>query len=138
VETGESVLVVDRGGIGAGASGRNGGFLFRQPATWIVDLLDEALLWYRELEEDGTVSFDLREWPMLLLAVEEAELPHARAYAEAVGGEEVDVRAAARLTGCLIGRGVSIGAHARVTPGAVLGDGTHLGDYSLLPDGVRL
>jgi D-hydroxyproline dehydrogenase subunit beta len=29
---------------------------------------------------------------MLLLAVEEAELAHARAYAEAVGGEEVDLR----------------------------------------------
>jgi len=28
---------------------------------------------------------------MLLLAVEEAELPHARAYAAAVGGQEVDV-----------------------------------------------
>jgi NDP-sugar pyrophosphorylase family protein len=55
----------------------------------------------------------------------------------AVLWEEVDVRAAARLTGCLIGRGVSIGAHARVPPGAVLGDGTHLGDYSLLSDGVR-
>jgi sarcosine oxidase subunit beta len=103
VEAGESVLVVDRGGIGAGASGRNGGFLFRQPATWIVDLLDEALLWYRELEEDGTVSFDLREWPMLLLAVEEAELPHARAYAEAVGGEEVDVRADPWLANDLAG-----------------------------------
>jgi glycine/D-amino acid oxidase-like deaminating enzyme len=30
---------------------------------------------------------------MLLLAVEEAELAHARAYADAVGGEEVDLRA---------------------------------------------
>ena len=29
---------------------------------------------------------------MLLLAVEEAELAHARAYADAVGGEEVDLR----------------------------------------------
>jgi NDP-sugar pyrophosphorylase family protein len=36
--------------------------------------------------------------------------------------EEVEVGAAARLTGCLIGRGASIGAHARVAPGAVLGD----------------
>jgi D-hydroxyproline dehydrogenase subunit beta len=38
------------------------------------------------------VPFDLRPWPMLLLAVEEAELQHARAYAEAVGGEEIDLR----------------------------------------------
>jgi glycine/D-amino acid oxidase-like deaminating enzyme len=38
------------------------------------------------------VPFDLHEWPMLVLAVEEAELAHARAYAEAVGGEEFDLR----------------------------------------------
>jgi NDP-sugar pyrophosphorylase family protein len=50
----------------------------------------------------------------------------------AVLWEEVQVGAAARLAGCLAGRGVSIGAHARVTPGAVLGDGTRLGDYSRL------
>ena len=91
-EMGERVLVVDRGGIGAGASGRNGGFLFRQPAAWIGELLDEAIAWYGELEEEGTVPLDLREWPMLLLAVEEAELAHARAYAEAVSGVEVDLR----------------------------------------------
>jgi D-hydroxyproline dehydrogenase subunit beta len=35
----------------------------------------------------------LRAWPLLVLAVEEAELAHARAYADAVGGEEVDLRA---------------------------------------------
>jgi glycine/D-amino acid oxidase-like deaminating enzyme len=90
-EAGESVLVVDRGGIGAGASGRNGGFLFRQPAPWIGELLVEALEWYRALEEEGPIPLELRDWPMLLLAVEEAELEHARAYAEAVGGVEVDL-----------------------------------------------
>ncbi|HEY7141778.1 MAG TPA: NDP-sugar synthase [Methylomirabilota bacterium] len=50
----------------------------------------------------------------------------------AVLWEDVEVGAAAHLTGCLVGRAVSIGAHARVTPGAVLGDGTRLGDYSRL------
>lgn len=92
-ESGESVLVVDRGGLGAGASGRNGGFLFRQPAPWINELLDEAIDLYRSLEDEGPVPVDLRSWPMLVLAVEERELPHARAYADAVGGEEVDVAA---------------------------------------------
>jgi NDP-sugar pyrophosphorylase family protein len=48
----------------------------------------------------------------------------------AVLWEEAEVGAGARLAGCLIGRGVSIGAHARVTAGAVLGDGTRLSDYS--------
>ena len=91
-EAGAKVLVLDAEGIGAGASGRNGGFLFPSPAGWINELLAESLEIYRELEEEGGVPFDLRGWPMLLLAVEEEELTHARAYAEAVGGEEVDLR----------------------------------------------
>jgi sarcosine oxidase subunit beta len=77
---------VDRAGIGAGASGRNGGFLFRQPAGWINELLAESVAIYEEM-------FELRRWPMLVLAVEAEELSAARAYADAVGGEEVDLRA---------------------------------------------
>jgi len=50
----------------------------------------------------------------------------------AVLWEEVQAGAAAHLTGCLIGHGVSIGAHAHVTAGAILGDGTRLGAYSRL------
>jgi D-hydroxyproline dehydrogenase subunit beta len=87
------VLVLESDGIGAGASGRNGGFLFRQPPDWINELLAESLEIYRELEADGEVSFDFLPWPMLLLAVDEAELAAARTYADAVGGEEVDLRA---------------------------------------------
>jgi D-hydroxyproline dehydrogenase subunit beta len=87
------VLVVDRGGVGAGASGRNGGFLFRQPAAWINELLEDAAALYQDLEDGGSLPFDFRPWPMLVLAVEEEELEHGRAYAEAVGGEEVDLRA---------------------------------------------
>ena len=92
-ETGASVLLLDSEGFGAGASGRNGGFLFRQPANWINPLLAESLEIYRELEENGAIPFDLRPWPMLVLAVEERELEQARAYADAVGGETVDLRA---------------------------------------------
>ena len=83
--------MVDGGGIGAGASGRNGGFLFRQPLGWVNDLLAETLEIYEEVS-DGPVPFDLAPWPMLVLAVEEDELAAAQAYAEAVGGEEVDLR----------------------------------------------
>jgi glycine/D-amino acid oxidase-like deaminating enzyme len=90
-ERGERVLLVERAGVGAGASGRNGGFLFRQPAAWINELLAETAGIYAGLQEDG-VPFDLERWPMLLLAVEEQELEHGRAYAEAVGGEPVDLR----------------------------------------------
>jgi glycine/D-amino acid oxidase-like deaminating enzyme len=82
---------VERGGIGAGASGRNGGFLFPQPAAWIRELLGEAVAAYRALQDEGPVPFDLVPWPMLLLAAEEEELAHARAYADAVGGEPVDL-----------------------------------------------
>ena len=91
-ERGERVVLVERGGIGAGASGRNGGFLFRQPAGWINELLAETTGIYHELQEEGPVPLDFRPWPMLLLAVEERELPHGSAYAEAVGGEPVDLR----------------------------------------------
>jgi glycine/D-amino acid oxidase-like deaminating enzyme len=85
-------VVVDGGGIGAGASGRNGGFLFRQPLGWVNDLLAETLEIYEDVS-DGPVPFDLTPWPMLVLAVEEDELEAAQAYAEAVGGEEVDLGA---------------------------------------------
>lgn len=91
-EAGEQVLVVEAAGIGAGASGRNGGFLFRQPAGWINELLEESAAVYTELQEEGPVPFDFRPWPMLILAVEDEELEQARAYADAVGGEEVDLR----------------------------------------------
>jgi D-hydroxyproline dehydrogenase subunit beta len=84
--------VLDSDGVGAGASGRNGGFLFRQPADWINELLAESLEIYRVLEDSGEIPFDLQAWPMLLLAVEETELGHARAYAQAVGGDEIDLR----------------------------------------------
>jgi glycine/D-amino acid oxidase-like deaminating enzyme len=86
------VVVVEAAGIGAGASGRNGGFLFRQPATWINELLEESAGIYTELQQEGPVAFDFRSWPMLLLAVEEEELEYARVYAAAVGGSEVDLR----------------------------------------------
>lgn len=85
------MVVVERGGIGAGASGRNGGFLFPQPGAWINELLAESCGIYAELEEEGPVPFAFERWPMLLLAVEEAELEHARAYAEVLGGEEADL-----------------------------------------------
>jgi D-hydroxyproline dehydrogenase subunit beta len=85
-------VLVDSGGIGAGASGRNGGFLFPQPPPWINELLAESLELYRELDEGGDVPFDFAPWPMLLLAVEESEVAHAREYAAAVGGDEVDLR----------------------------------------------
>ena len=91
-ESGRAVVVVDRGGIGAGASGRNGGFLFRQPDAWVNELLEESTEIYEELQSEGPIEFEFRPWPMLVLAVEEEELERARAYAEAVGGRQVELR----------------------------------------------
>jgi glycine/D-amino acid oxidase-like deaminating enzyme len=67
--------------------------LFRDQVPWIAELLDEAVAWYRGLEDEGPVPLDLRECPLLVVAVEEGELAPARAHAGALGGEEVDVAA---------------------------------------------
>lgn len=49
---------------------------------------------------------------------------------QAVLWEDVDVGEGARLTGCVVGLGAVIGAHAWVPPGGVLGDGSCLSAYS--------
>jgi D-hydroxyproline dehydrogenase subunit beta len=69
------------------------------------------------------VPLELRQWPMLLLAVEEAELDHARAYADAVGGEEADLRADPWLAddlagGFLVDGGCTLDAMAATTAAA--------------------
>ncbi len=95
--------MVDRGGIGAGASGRNGGFLFRQPDEWINDLLAESAEIYSELAERIELPFEFRPRTQLLLAAEEAELDRARTYAEDVGGTEHDTAADPWLANDLAG-----------------------------------
>ena len=89
---GSQVVVVDSGGIGAGASGRNGGFLFRQPLGWVNDLLAESLEIYEEVSAGPS--------PFRPHAVADARAGRrggrargGAGYAEAVGGEEVDLRA---------------------------------------------
>jgi glycine/D-amino acid oxidase-like deaminating enzyme len=67
---------------------------------------------------DGNVPFDLQAWPMLLLAVEEHELEPARAYAEALGGEEVDLREDSWFADDLAGGFVIEGGYAVDAMGA--------------------
>ena len=56
------------------------------------ELLEESQEIYDELQSEGPVEFEFRAWPMLVLAVEPEEGERARAYADAVGGREVDLR----------------------------------------------
>lgn len=91
-ERGERVTVVERGGIGAGASGRNGGYLLRRPDGWQESLRRETLGIYEELAEASPVPFDLAPRPLVLVALDEHEAGHARAHAAATGGEALDPR----------------------------------------------
>ncbi|MFQ5427202.1 MAG: NAD(P)/FAD-dependent oxidoreductase, partial [Gaiellales bacterium] len=89
-ESGRAVLVVDRAGIGAGASGRNGGFLLRRADAWIEARRAEAVEIYRELE-DRSIGCGLRDVPLLLVGADEPDADHARSYAAAVGGTPADL-----------------------------------------------
>ena len=42
----------------------------------------------------------------------------------------VEIGAGARVEGALLGRGVRVGQNAAVSPGAVLGEGTVVSDFS--------
>jgi glycine/D-amino acid oxidase-like deaminating enzyme len=91
-ERGDRVVLVERSGIGAGASGRNGGFVFRQPSDWINAHLEESVAIYAALQDEGPLPLNLEPRPQLILAVEPEELDTARAYSEAVGGHQLDLR----------------------------------------------
>ena len=91
-ESGENVLVVDRGGIGAGASGRNGGFLVHDAAFGIEEppgrgprLVPGAR--GVEMASDGPAEAAARA------RRRGRRVAGARAHADAVGGEQVDVAA---------------------------------------------
>ncbi len=108
-ETGEDVTLVERKGIGAGASGRNGGWLLRRPDAWLNRRRAEAVAIYTELEAAG-LDCGLREVPLLLVGLDESERTHAEAYASAVQASRVlpaeepwladDVEAAFFVDGC--------------------------------------
>jgi glycine/D-amino acid oxidase-like deaminating enzyme len=80
--------------------------------------LEESAAIYAELQDDGPVPFDFGPRPQLVLAVEESELPHARVYAESVGGEEVDLRQDDWFAGDLAGGYVVEGGHVLDAMGA--------------------
>lgn len=108
-EAGDRVTVVERAGVGAGASGRNGGWLVRRPDPWIEALRTEAVSIYEELEASG-LDCGLRELPLLLVALDDGERAHAATYRDALGAEAVthadvgwlapDLAAAFVVSGC--------------------------------------
>jgi glycine/D-amino acid oxidase-like deaminating enzyme len=116
-EAGLDVTLVERGGVGDGASGRNGGWLVRRPDPWINALRDEAVAVYAELEAAG---FDcgLRELPLLLAALGPDELEHAALYSDGMSAEPVDPAADPWLADDLPGAFLVPGCHG-VDPMAV-------------------
>ena len=87
-EQGDEVTLIERHGIGAGASGRNGGWLLRRPDPWVNGLRDQAVSIYEELESAG-LECGLHELPLLLVALDAGEMEHARAYSKAVSAQAV-------------------------------------------------
>ena len=87
-EQGDEVTLIERHGIGAGASGRNGGWLLRRPDPWVNGLRDQAVSIYEELESAG-LECGLHELPLLLVALDVGEMEHARAYSKAVSAQAV-------------------------------------------------
>ena len=109
-EAGHDVTLIERHGIGAGASGRNGGWLVRRPDPWINGLREQAREIYQGLEDEG-LDCGLRELALLLVGLDESELAHAAGYVETLGASPVDVQAEPWL--------------ADDVPGAYLVDGCH-------------
>ena len=92
------MTVVDRGGIGAGASGRNGGYLLRRPDGWLESLRRESVAIYTQLAETSSVPFDLAPRPLVLVALDHEEAERAREHALATDGESLDPRKDAWLS----------------------------------------
>lgn len=62
--------------------------------------------------------------------VANVELASGCQVSDSVLWDNATVGSEARVTGALLGHGVRVGAHARVEPGAVLGEGSTVSDFS--------
>jgi D-hydroxyproline dehydrogenase subunit beta len=81
---GHDVLVLERDGLAAGASGRNQGLLLPGAAPAYQPLFREGVARYAELT-DGPVPFGFRPVAQLLLAADAAALQHAERQAAVLG-----------------------------------------------------
>lgn len=106
-DRGLEVVVLERAGLAAGASGRNRGLLLPHPDPGSEPLYREGVAGYRRLaEEGGGIPFDLRPTALLLVAGDEAGLAEADRLAEALAGfghavEPLDPAMLAKLEPCL-------------------------------------
>jgi glycine/D-amino acid oxidase-like deaminating enzyme len=105
-DRGLGVVVLERAGLAAGASGRNRGLLLphREPGSEVV--YREGVAGYRRLAEEGGVPFDLRPVALLMVAADGAALAEAEGLAAALAGfghavERLDPATLAELEPCL-------------------------------------
>jgi len=81
-DRGKRVLVLDRGPLAGGASGRNQGGLLPSPVPECGSLFAESMAYYRELDTD--VSFQFRPHGYLLVAADAEEMSRARDHGKAL------------------------------------------------------
>jgi D-hydroxyproline dehydrogenase subunit beta len=103
---GLGVVVLERAGLAAGASGRNRGLLLPHPDPTAEPLYREGVAGYRRLDEEGGIPFGLRPTVLLVVAADETGLAEVGRLAEmraAMGqaGEPLDPGTLAELEPCL-------------------------------------
>jgi D-hydroxyproline dehydrogenase subunit beta len=103
---GLGVVVLERAGLAAGASGRNRGLLLPHPEPGSDVLYREGVAGYRRLAEEGGVPFDLHQTVLLVVAADGAGLAQAERLAAALVGfghavEPLDPAMLAKLEPCL-------------------------------------
>ena len=79
---GLGVVVLERAGLAAGASGRNRGLLLPHPDPTAEPLYREGVAGYRRLDEEGGIPFGLRPTVLLVVAADETGLAEVGRLAE--------------------------------------------------------
>jgi D-hydroxyproline dehydrogenase subunit beta len=105
-DRGLGVVVLERAGLAAGASGRNRGLLLPHPEPGSEVLYRESVAGYRRLAEEGGIAFDLRPTALLVVAADDAGLAEAERLAAVLAGfghavEPLDPAMLAKLEPCL-------------------------------------
>ncbi|HEU4399895.1 MAG TPA: FAD-binding oxidoreductase [Actinomycetota bacterium] len=105
-DRGLDVVLLERAGLAAGASGRNRGLLLPHPDPGSELLYREGVAGYRRLAEQGEVPIDLRPTALLVVAADDAGLAEAERLAAALAGfghagEMLDPGMLVKLEPCL-------------------------------------